>query len=169
MAVRSKAFAQYLSEVISMAKQSPSRPLQGKVGIVGVRPRVSLTERNAPVADVSIALTGGSGRTPVPVTFSVGLNVPASGRARLTDEVTGTVVAESTRSGGAHVFRNVPVVPPGSRTRVFRITNLRANAAGLGASQTLVPTQIVAFVSVSAPFRIPLSGSQQNVAALGRQ
>ena len=72
-----------------MAKQSPIRPLEGKVSIVGVRPRVSLTERNASVADVSIALTGGSGRTAVPVTFSVGLNVPVSGRARLTDEATG--------------------------------------------------------------------------------
>ena len=152
-----------------MAKQSPSRPLEGKVSIVGVRPRVSLTKRNAPVADVSIALTGGSGRTPVPITFSVGLNVPVSGRARLTDEATGTVVAESARSGGAHVFRNLPVVPPGSRTRVFRITNIRANAAGLAASQTLIPTQIMAFVSAAAAFRIPLTGSQQNVAVLRRQ
>ena len=114
-----------------MAKQSVSRPLEGKVSIVGVRPRVSLADRDAPVADVSITLTGGSGRTPVPITFSVGLNVPLSGRARLTDDATGAVVAESTRSGGTHVFKNVPVVPPGSRTRIFRITNVRANASGL--------------------------------------
>ena len=152
-----------------MAKQSPTRPLEGKVSIVVCARACRSPKRNASVADVSIALTGGSGRTAVPVTFSVGLNVPASGRARLTDEATGAVVAESTRSGGAHVLRNVPVVPPGSRTRVFWITSVRANAAGLGPSQTLIPTQIVAFVSVSAPFRIPLTGSQQNVAALRRQ
>ena len=151
-----------------MAKQSLSRPLEGKVSIVGVRPRVSLTERAAPVADVSIALTGGSGRTPVPITFSVGLNVPVSGRAQLTDDATGTVVGESSRSGGAQVFRNVPVTPPGSRTRVFRITNIRANAAVIGAASTLIPNQIVAFVSASAPFRVPLTGSQQSVAALRR-
>jgi hypothetical protein len=64
-------------------------------------------------------------------TVSVGLNVPLSGRARLTDDASGAVVAESTRSGGTHVFKNVPVVPPGSRTRIFRITNVRANASGL--------------------------------------
>jgi hypothetical protein len=152
-----------------MAKQRPGRPLEGKVNVVGVRPRVSLTDRDGAVADLSITLTGGSGRAPVPVTFSVGLNVPLSGRARLIDDATQRVVAESTRSGSAHVFRNVPVVSPGSgRTRRFRITNVRANAAGLAASQRLIPTQILAFVSVSAPFRIPLSGAQQNVAAMRR-
>jgi hypothetical protein len=152
-----------------VAKQSLNRPLEGKVSIVGVRPRISLTERSAAVADLSVALTGGIGRASVPVTFTVGLNVPLSGRARLTDDA-GNLVAESTRSGSACVFKNVPVTPPGSgRTRRFRIINVRANANGLGASQTPLPTQVVAFVSASAPFRIPLSGSQQNVAALGRQ
>lgn len=33
----------------------------------------------------------------------------------------------------------------GSTTPVYRITNIRANANGLGAGQTLIPTQIVAF------------------------
>jgi hypothetical protein len=153
-----------------MAKQSPAGPLKGKVSVVGVRPRVSLADRAAPVAELSVALTGGGGRAPVPITFSVGLNVPVAGRAQLMDDARGTVLAESTRSGSIYVFRNVPVIPPGNgRTRTFRITNVRANANGLGASQTLIPTQIVAFVSLSGPFRIPLAGSQQNVAAMRRQ
>ena len=64
----------------------------------------------------------------------------------------------------ALVWAGVPVVPPGSnRTRVFRITNVRANAAGLGASQTLIPTQIVAFVSVTPPGTLPIDNPQQVV------
>jgi hypothetical protein len=64
----------------------------------------------------------------------------------------------------ALVWPGVPVVPPGSnKTRVFRITNVRANAAGLGASQTLIPTQIVAFVSVTPPGTLPIDNPQQVV------
>jgi hypothetical protein len=151
-----------------MPRQSPSRPLEGQVSIVGVRPQVSLTDRRAKVADLSITLTGGSGPTPVPITFSLSLNVPLSGGAQLTDGA-GTVMAESTRSGSAQVFRDVPVIPPGSRSRVFRITNLRGNAAQFSGLSASVPSQIVAFLSISGPLRIPLAGSQQNVGAIRRQ
>jgi hypothetical protein len=130
-----------------VAKQSNMRPLEGKVKVLGGRPTVSLTDRDAAVADLSIMLTGGSGRVSVPVTFSVGLNVPPAGRARLIDDATHTLVAESRRSGQTLVWSDVPVIPPGNnRTRVFRITNLRANANGLSVSPTLIPSQIVAFV-----------------------
>ena len=151
-----------------MAKQSPRGPLEGQVRIVGVSPQVSLTDRRAKVADLSITLTGGSGPTPVPITFSISLNVPLSGGAQLTDAA-GTVIAESTRSGSAQVFRDVPVVPPGSRARVFRITNIRANASAIAAASFGGGTPIVVFVSVSGPLRIPLAGSQQNVGAIRRQ
>ena len=83
-----------------MPRRSASRPLEGKVSIVGVRPQVSLTDRRAKVADLSITLSGGSGSTPVPITFSISLNVPVSGGAQLTDGA-GTVLAESTRSATA--------------------------------------------------------------------
>jgi hypothetical protein len=87
----------------------------------------------------------------------------------LTDGDTGAVVAEPTRSGSGYVFKNVPVIPPGNtRTRVFRITNIRGNASTIGASRMLIPTQIVAFVAASAPLRIPLGGSQQTVATISR-
>ena len=148
-------------------RQSPSRPLEGRVSIVGERPPVSLTDRRAQVADLSITITGGSGATPVPITFSISLNVPLSGGAQLTDDG-GRVIAESTRSGSSLIFRDVPVTPPGSVSRTFRFTNLRANAASLGASTTSIPTQIVAFVSISGPLRVPLMGSQQNVGAIRR-
>jgi hypothetical protein len=150
-------------------KPSPTRPLEGSVALVGTRPRVSLTERAAAVADLSITLTGGTGRTAVPMTFAISLNVPLSGRAQLIDEATGTLIAESTRSGSQIVFRDVAVVPPGTQSRTFRITNVRGNASSIGVSGSGLPNQIVAFVSVAAPLRIAVSGSQQNVATLQRQ
>jgi hypothetical protein len=64
----------------------------------------------------------------------------------------------------AIVWAGVPVVPPGTTpARVFRITNVRANAAGLGASQTLIPTQVVAFVSVTPTASLPIDNPQQTV------
>lgn len=84
-------------------------------------------------------------------------------------EATQSRIAVATRSGGAYVFRAVAVVPPGTgRTRTFRITDVGANAAGVGISSSLIPSTIVAVISASAPLRIPLTGAQQNVAVLGR-
>jgi len=60
-------------------------------------------------------------------------------------------------------WQGVPVTPPGSNTRTFRITNVRANAAGLGASQTLIPTQIVAYISVFPQGTLPIDNPQQTV------
>ena len=153
-----------------MAKQPPAgRPLEGRVTTVGVRPRISLTERDGAVADVLISLTGGTGTARTPMTFSVGLNVPlsASARAQLIDEATQSQIAVATRSNGAYVFKDVPVVPPGTTAaRVFRITNVRANASGISAGPSGTPGTIQAFVAVLAPLRIPLAGAQQNVAAV---
>jgi hypothetical protein len=62
------------------------------------------------------------------------------------------------------VWAGIPVVPPGSnRQRVFRITNVRANANGLGASQTLIPTQILAYISVFPSGTLPIDNPQQTV------
>ncbi|HYO80190.1 MAG TPA: hypothetical protein VES20_02220 [Bryobacteraceae bacterium] len=64
----------------------------------------------------------------------------------------------------ALVWPGVPVTPPGSnRQRIFRFTNIRANASGLGASQTLIPTPIVAFVSVTPQGTLPIDNPQQTL------
>lgn len=158
-----------------MAKQSAvaraSRPLEGSVRTVGVRPRFSLTERDVAVADLSISLTGGTRTARTPITFSVGLNAPLAARARaqLINEATQSRIAVATRSGGAYVFKNVPVVPPGTgRTRVFRITNIRANGSALANFGTQGTTPVLAFITVSAPLRIALAGAQQTVAVARR-
>jgi hypothetical protein len=63
------------------------------------------------------------------------------------------------------VWAGIPVIPPGtSGIRTFRFTNLRANANGLGTSNTLIPTQIVAFISVSGSQSLAINNPQQTVA-----
>ena len=63
------------------------------------------------------------------------------------------------------VWLGVPVDPPGSTgTRVIRIVNVRANANQLGVSSTLIPTQIVMFVSATGTSSIPINNPQQTVA-----
>lgn len=62
------------------------------------------------------------------------------------------------------VWPGIPVVPPGSnRIRTFRITNVRANANQLGTSQTLIPTQVLAFISVFPQNTLPIDNPQQVV------
>jgi len=60
---------------------------------------------------------------------------------------------------------NVPLDPPGPNVvRTIRITNVRANAGQLGLSGTLVPTQIVTFVSVSGNQAPTINNPAQTVA-----
>lgn len=71
------------------------------------------------------------------------------------------------RSAGPNqlVWLGVPIDPPGTTTtRIIRITNVRANANQLGVSSTLIPTQIVMFVSATSTTSIPINNPQQTVA-----
>jgi hypothetical protein len=71
------------------------------------------------------------------------------------------------RMAGANsiVWLGVPIDPPGdTATRIIRITNVRANANQLGVSSTLIPTQIVMYVSVSGSTSVPINNPQQTVA-----
>jgi hypothetical protein len=71
------------------------------------------------------------------------------------------------RQSGANqiVWLGVPIDPPGTTTtRIVRITNVRANANQLGVSSTLIPTQIVMFVSATSTTSIPINNPQQTVA-----
>jgi len=71
------------------------------------------------------------------------------------------------RQQGANsiVWLGVPIDPPGTNaTRIIRITNVRANANQLGVSSTLIPTQIVMFISVTGTTSVPINQPQQTVA-----
>ena len=68
-------------------------------------------------------------------------------------------------SNAGVAFLGVPIDAPGTvGTRVIRITNIRANAAGLGVSSTLVPTQVFAFISITGSQQVSIANPTQTVA-----
>jgi len=63
------------------------------------------------------------------------------------------------------VWLGVPIDAPGTNfTRIIRITNVRANANQLGVSSTLVPSQIIAYISATGTTSVPINNPQQTVA-----
>jgi hypothetical protein len=84
------------------------------------------------------------------------------------DEVSDTApnVYQGRQSGAnSIVWLGVPIDPPGTNaTRIIRVTNVRANANQLGVSSTLIPTQIVMFISVTGTTSVPINNPQQTVA-----
>jgi hypothetical protein len=84
------------------------------------------------------------------------------------DEVSDSVpnVYQGRQSGAnSIVWLGVPIDPPGTNaTRIIRVTNVRANANQLGVSSTLIPTQIVMFISVTGTTSVPINNPQQTVA-----
>jgi len=62
------------------------------------------------------------------------------------------------------VWPGVPVIPPGSnRSRVFRFTNIRGNAASIGATASGLPNQIIAFISPNPPGSVAIDNPQQTI------
>jgi hypothetical protein len=78
---------------------------------------------------------------------------------------TPTVFSGRQAAVGSVSWNGVPIDAPGTaNTRVIRITNVRANACQLGTSSTLIPTQIVMFISVTGSQQITINNPQQTVA-----
>jgi hypothetical protein len=62
-------------------------------------------------------------------------------------------------------WNGLPIDAPGTNNvRTIRITNVRGNACQLGTSSTLIPTQIVMFVSVNGSQQVSINNPQQTVA-----
>lgn len=76
-----------------------------------------------------------------------------------------TVYVGRSVAANAVEWDGVPIDAPGTTgVRVIRMTNVRANACQLGLSSTLIPTQIVGFVSITgAPF-FTINNPQQTLA-----
>src|SRR5467141_3103577 len=78
---------------------------------------------------------------------------------------TPTVYSGRQAAVGSVSWNGVPIDAPGTaNTRVIRITNVRANACQLGTSSTLIPTQIVMFISVTGSQQVTINNPQQTVA-----
>jgi uncharacterized protein (TIGR03437 family) len=63
-------------------------------------------------------------------------------------------------------FVGVPIDPPGSQTRVMRISNIRADANQLGASSSGTPNQITAYTSITGSISVPVNNPEQTVAVV---
>jgi hypothetical protein len=95
------------------------------------------------------------------------------------DPVTGQVVASSSSTSATApfntfiglvnanqvTFNGVPVLAPSTVgvARVFRITNVRANAAGLGSGGLAGTTPVIAFISISGTTALPITNPQVQV------
>jgi uncharacterized protein (TIGR03437 family) len=67
----------------------------------------------------------------------------------------------------AVTWTGVPVDPQGGTgVRIIRITNVRANAAQLGTSSTLIPNKVIASISLSGSSILPLNNPIQAVAVV---
>jgi len=101
---------------------------------------------------------------------TVGCNPAAAGATYQTGTYTAFRGVRAQQGQNAIVWPGIPVTPPGTvnATRIFRFTNIRANAAGLGTSSTLIPTQIVAFVSISSSQSLAVNNAQPTVAYIQR-
>jgi hypothetical protein len=82
----------------------------------------------------------------------------------------GTNMFQGIISGNQVMFLGVPVVPGGTlstgadiTSRVFRITNIRANASAVGTGASGTPGQVTAFVSIAGPTSIAVNNAQQTV------
>ena len=63
------------------------------------------------------------------------------------------------------IWVGVPVDPPGpSATRTYRIRNVWVNPNQLGVSSTMIPTQVVLFVTVTPSSLMPINNPQQTAA-----
>ncbi len=61
------------------------------------------------------------------------------------------------------LWRGVPIVPPGTQTRVIRIANVRANATGVP-SGSYVPGTITEYISITGATSVPVANQPQTVA-----
>jgi hypothetical protein len=76
----------------------------------------------------------------------------------------GQNVFQGTIVGNQVTFLGVPVTPPGTvGNRIYRITNVRANASAVGTGASGTPGQVTAFISITGPTSVPVNNAQQTV------
>jgi len=89
----------------------------------------------------------------------------AFGACVSTSTVFGANVQQGLVTGNQVTFFGIPVLAPvtAGSSRVFRITNIRANATALGGGSAAGPTPIIASVLVSQPSVLPISNPTPTV------
>lgn len=120
--------------------------------------------------DIVIVCTGGTAGQTSSVNLQLFLNTPITSRIiegqsealLIVDEVaTAAYRALPAQGDNSIVWPNVQVTAPGADgQRVFRITNVRSNAVSVGIPTTLVPGQVIAFLSASPGNSLPIGRPQ---------
>jgi len=73
-------------------------------------------------------------------------------------------IFQGTVSANSVTFLGVPIDPPGTAgSRVYRITNVRANASAISAGAAGVPGQVVASIAISGSTSVPINNPIQIV------
>jgi len=168
---------------VSLATQVTSRLLG--TAVVNGTPSEALLLIDEPGASASTALGVGptlpqtlcgnaaAGAGPGGCLQAVGTTGASLNQTQSCSAATGNVCT-GTLTAGANVFQGlvnanqvtfngVPINPPASNgiARVFRITNVRANVAGLGGGGLAGTTQLVASISISGSTSLPVNNPIQ--------
>ena len=112
---------------------------------------------------VTQLLCGAPGNCPITAASSIGVGnyTGVAGRPN---------VWQAVKAGeNSVVWLGVPVDPPGtSGNRVLRLTNVRADAASVGVSSTLIPSNIIMYITISGTGSLPLANNVLNVAYVAK-
>jgi len=127
------------------------------------------TPAGAPTQILCRSNTTGPGSTPANCnaetgTFNgIGFGLP--GAAPTPYQSQANVFVAQQAAANQVTWLGVPIDAPGTNfVRTIRITNVRGNACQLGLSSTLIPTQIVMFVSINGSQFFTINNPQQTVA-----
>lgn len=169
--------------MMGFAVSASAQPALTCVGNAGVPPTLRAEGLTELVGDVVLNCTGGDPTKPFQANFQIYLNTNITSRLiggsssntealLLIDDpatpVKNTNAFLGVKGAGENsiVWLGVPFTPPGTNTRVIRITNVRANASGLlppGSTTSLIPPQVVMYLSISGSTAIPVNNPQQVV------
>ncbi|HYP13407.1 MAG TPA: hypothetical protein VEQ63_05760, partial [Bryobacteraceae bacterium] len=164
---------------VAPASVSTGQPLTCNLS-AGVPPLLRAEGLTELTGDIVLICSGGVAGEARTVNLQLFLNTTITSRPvagdtsealLIVDELGGTpafYLAQRTREENSILWPGVTIVSPGSGQRVLRITNVRANAALLGPSSTLIPTQVLAFLSASPSQSLALSSSQVTVGYIQR-
>jgi hypothetical protein len=161
--------------LFSVLESEQSGPLNCTAN-TGVPPLLRAEGFTELTGDLLIVCTGGVAGETSAINLQLFLNTPITSRVfggqsealLIVDELAGSAAAVyraiPAQGDNSVVWANVQFIAPGvGSQRVLRIANVRANARSVGSSTTLVPGQVVAFVSASPSNSLPLSRPQQVV------
>jgi hypothetical protein len=143
----------------------------------GVPPVIRVEGKAELVGDIIVSCNGGVAgqQHTLNIQLSLNTNITSPVRGGLSDALVlvnepaapiqpGINAFRATVSGNVATFSGVQFTAPGANeTATLRFTNLWADAASIGVSSTLLPNQVVAFISIPGAI-LALDNPQQTVA-----